>query len=62
MAKGIYGIGYRRYIFTASGTPSPQTTINQVTYTSSHTRGVEAGVSVAAGVKGDMPYAEKNTT
>lgn len=61
MAKGIYGIGYRQYIFTASGTPSPQTTINQVTYTSSHTHGVEAGLSVAAGAKGDIPYAEANT-
>ena len=48
--------------FTASGTPSPQTTINQVTYTSSHTHGVEAGLSVAAGAKGDIPYAEAKYT
>lgn len=35
--------------FTAAGTPSPQTTIGQVSYTSSHTKGVDAGISVSGG-------------
>lgn len=40
--------------FTAAGTPSPQTAIGQVSYTSSHTKGVDASISVSGGkdVKG----------
>jgi hypothetical protein len=61
--KKVYTeLGTDDIFFTASGTPSPQTTINQVTYTSSHTHGVEAGLSVAAGAKGDIPYAEAKYT